>query len=414
MINVGILGLGNIGSQVYSLICQRRYLNKEIRIVKVYDVEKKRYKDLNVPRPLKANSSRDITRNPHIDVVVELIGGLHPAREIIVDSLKHNKHIVSANKHLLAYFGKSLFSLASQKNLSIGFEASVCAGIPIIDILRHTLLPDKVRGFKGIINGTTNFILDLMENQHIDFREALNVAQKKGIAERNPVLDIEGRDSLHKLIILNYLCFGIWVSPRDVLCQGVGDIQGLDVVFAKELGYSVKLLAVSRLEKNRLYTYVSPALVSHRHPLSGIREDFNALFLDTDLAGNLLFYGKGAGRLPTSSAVITDLLRIKNIDSPKRRHLKPQMADSQNLRSRFYIRFMAKDRPGVLAKISSILASYNISISSVTQKERSITSVVPIVMLTHEAVYKDLNAALEKIDRLNVIKGRSVCIRIEA
>lgn len=414
MANIGIIGLGNIGSSVYKIVSSKKYLKNRIKIKKVCDIDARRKNALGLPSRLFTKNYRDIINDPGIDTVVELMGGINPARKVINAAIKNSKNVVTANKYLLAFHGKEIFKEAARHKVNIGFEASVCASIPVIEVLKNSFAADEILQLKGIINGTTNSILSLMENQDISFQEALSISRKKGIAEPDPTLDIEGKDSLHKLVILNYLCFGSWYAPEKILCKGIKHIDLLDIIYARELGYTIKLLASSKKEKGSIVSYVAPVLVPRKHPLGKIEEDFNALFLNTSLAGDLLFYGKGAGKKPTSSAVITDILNIENRKkSPERSLKKLAMKNAMDSVSRFYIRFMAKDKPGVLAKISSILAGHKISIASVTQKERSQTAVVPIVMLTHDALYKSVEKSLMKLDKLDEIKGKSVFIRIE-
>ncbi|MBU3959076.1 MAG: homoserine dehydrogenase [Candidatus Omnitrophica bacterium] len=426
-INVGLIGFGNVGSGVVKILRQRKAflrekIGLEINIQKIYDKDITSKRDVDVDRSLLTRDSKKILNDPQIDIVVELIGGIHPAKEYIIEALKKGKNIVTANKALLAQNGKELFALAQDRQKNIYFEAAVGAGIPIIKSLREGLVANKFYNILGIVNGTSNFILSQMSNNNFTFKAALAQAQLKGFAEKDPSLDIEGIDSAHKLILLVYLCFGRLVNFSDIFIEGISQISLADINYAKELGFEIKLLTIAKKEKEELEVRVHPTLIPRGHLLSSVTGIFNAIYVSSDLAGNLLFYGPGAGQLSAASAVVSDLvdltqdiraglfrptLNIRVDESIKR------LRRIDDIESRYYIRFMAVDKPGVLAKISGILAQSGISIASVTQKERSKAHVVPIVMIIHEAKEKNLRQALEAIDRLAAIKQKSVAIRME-
>jgi len=416
---IGIIGLGHVGEAVakslkkYSaLISRRTFLRIEIR--KVCDLNKAKRKIAKRLGLSFTSNPRELIDDPQIDIIVELIGGINPACAFIEESLKKGKDVVTANKALLASCGKQIFSLAKRKSKSIGFEASVCGAIPLIKSISDGLISCEVKKIYGILNGTTNYILYKMAKENINFKEALRQAQASGLAERSPRLDIEGKDTLHKLCILSYLCYGVWPSSNKIYTEGISKISLLDILYAQELNYRIKLLAIAKKGKNSLDLRVHPTLVSMEHPLSHVSLAYNAVYLHTQPAGELLFRGEGAGGVPTSSAVISDIV---NIASGKgmviRKEEKLAIQNIRNIKTRYYIRFMAQDCPGVLAKISKILASLNISVASVTQKERNKGRVVPIIMLTHEAREGNVERALAKIDSLKVIKGPSQRIRIE-
>jgi homoserine dehydrogenase len=416
---IGIIGLGNVGEAVirsfkkYKPLIARR-ISLRVEISKVCDSNKSKARlagKLSVPfvsDPFK------LIDDPRLDIVVELIGGIEPAYTLISEALKRGKHVVTANKALLAERGSDIFSLAKRKKRRIGFEASVCGAIPLIKSVSEGLIGCEVKKIYGILNGTTNFILDKMAKEKIDFSSSLTLARRIGLAERRPSLDIKGTDTLHKLCILSYLCYGIWPQPARVYAQGISKISLLDVVYAEELNYRIKLLAIAKKEKGVLDLRVHPALVSLEHPLSQVSLAYNGVYLHTQPAGEMLFYGEGAGGIPTSSSVISDIVSIASGGGVGlRRQERISLQNMRKVKTRYYIRFMAFDRPGVLAKISKILASLNISISSVTQKERKRGKIVPIVMLTHEAKEDSVRKALERIDKLPVIKSPSQIIRIE-
>ncbi|MCM8756682.1 MAG: homoserine dehydrogenase [Candidatus Omnitrophica bacterium] len=417
--NIGIIGLGTVGESTVRSLCKyskliekRTSLNVVIRKVCDSDNSKRRVAT-KFSLPFTSNPY-DIINDPTIDTVVELIGGVSPAKEYIIESLKKGKNVVTANKALLAQEGKELFNLSYKVGRNIGFEASVCAAIPLIRSISEGLVGCEVKKLYGILNGTTNYILSRMHKEGISFYTALKEAQNKGIAERIPNLDIDGIDTLHKLAILTYLCFDLWPSLKDISVEGISRISNLDILYAQELSYVIKLLAIAKREKNKLDLRVHPTLIPKEHPLSQVSSTFNGVWVEAEPAGELLFYGQGAGGMPTSSAVISDIVNTSFLHTQTLKETdKFNLENIKNLRMRYYIRFMAVDKPGVLAKISKILASLNISIASVTQKERKKGKFVPIVMITHEAKELDVRIALSKIDRLDVIQAPSQLIRID-
>jgi len=365
---------------------------------------------------------KQIIDDPHIDIVVELVGGIQPAKDYIIEALKKGKHIVSANKALLAQEGHELFALAKDRGKNIYFEASVGAGIPIIKSLREGLVANKFHSILGILNGTSNFILSQMSRNNCTFDDALREAREKGFAEKDPTLDIEGIDSAHKLTLLVYLCFGKLINLAHIFTEGISRISLADINYAKELGFEIKLLAIAKKKYNELEVRVHPTLIPKTHLLSSVDGVFNAIYVSSDLAGDLLFYGPGAGQLSAASAVVADVVDL--VQDIKAGLFRPtlnividksikKLCKTDDFESRYYIRFLALDKPGVLAKISGILAHFGISIASVTQKERRKAQVVPIVMIIHQAKEKNLRMALKEIDSLNAIKEKSMAIRIE-
>ena len=426
-INVGLIGLGNVGSGVVKILRERKsYLAEktglEINIKRICDKDLARRRDIVLDKQILTKDAKDIINDPQIDIVVELIGGINPAKEYIIEALRKGKNIVTANKALLAQEGQTLFTEASDRGKNIYFEASVAAGIPIIKSLREGLVANKFNGIMGIVNGTSNFVLSRMSEGNCTFSEALSEAKLKGFAEKDPTLDIEGIDSAHKLVLLTYLCFGKMVKLGDVFIEGISRISLADINYAKELGFRIKLLAIAKKEESDLEVRVHATLIPCGHLLSSVSGVFNAIYVSSDLAGNLLFYGPGAGQLSAASAVVSDLVDLaQDIKAGLFRPTLKIVPDKnikklrkiEDFQSRYYIRFMTMDRPGVLAKISGILAKFGISIASVTQKERSRAQVVPIVMIVHEAKEKDLRQALAMIDRLEMIKEKSVAIRME-
>lgn len=421
-INIGLIGLGTIGSGVLGILSQKRKSFKkrfdvDFNIVRVCDKNPKLRKRLNLSPGLFTTKFQDIVNAKDIDVVVELIGGINPAKDIILRSLHAGKSVVTANKALLAQDLSLFLKVARRNNVEIRFEASVCAGIPIIKSLTEGLVADRIESVVGIINGTSNYILSRMREQECYFFEALLEAKKRGFAERNPSLDIKGFDSAHKLSILAFLTFGKYVAPGDIYVKGIEEISPLDIKYAKELGLVIKLLAIAKKsDGDFLEVRVHPALISKDHPLSTVNGVFNAVYVKGELVGDLLFLGQGAGQLPTASAILSDLVDIASQKRPvdfSQRGLIRKIKRMDDINSKYYMRFMVIDKPGVLAKISGVLARHKISISSVNQKERHRAKVVSVVMLTHEAKERDIRAALEDIDRLAIIKKKTVVIRRE-
>ncbi|MEW6170626.1 MAG: homoserine dehydrogenase, partial [Candidatus Omnitrophota bacterium] len=389
-INIGLIGLGVIGSGVVKILKERKNFFKkklgiELSLKKACDKDLSKIKNLKLDPSVVTTNPNEIISDPQIDVVIELIGGIHPAKEFIIEALRKGKHVVTANKALLAQDGIEIFNTARACSKNIYFEAAVGGGIPIIKSLREGLVANKINSLFGIVNGTSNFILSNMSQNNMDFAEALREAQKKGFAEKNPKFDIEGIDSLHKLIILTYLAFGKFVSFKDVFVEGITNISSLDVSYANELGLTIKLLAIAKKENNELEVRVHPTMLPKSNLLSQVRDSFNAIYISGDLVGDLLFYGRGAGQMPTASAVISDLVDLtKDIKAGLFRSTlnivsDPEIKNIRNIdeiQSRYYIRFMAIDEPGVLAKIAGVLAKFGISIASVSQKERKKAKVV--------------------------------------
>jgi len=336
-------------------------------------------------------------------------------------SFAHNKHVITANKALLAEFGSGLLRSAKENNVAFGFEAAVCGGVPIISGLSKSLVANEIKSILGIVNGTSNYILTIMEKEGISMKEALKIAQKKGYAERDPYLDLGGVDSAHKLAILVSLAFGFYPKFSDIYYEGITSISNLDIKYALELGYRIKLLAVAkRSAGNSVEARVHPTLLPLDHILSSVRGVYNAVHVEGSLVGKLLFHGKGAGKNPTASAVISDLVNISEHLSRKDSISRvfcdsgmKRLINIDEISSRYYVRFMAVDRPGVLANVSGILGRHNISIASVTQKERGRARSVPIVMMTHEANEMNMKKAMAKIQKLKAIAKKPIWIRVE-
>ncbi|GAB4339821.1 MAG: homoserine dehydrogenase [Candidatus Abyssubacteria bacterium] len=424
-IGIGIIGLGVVGSGLYETLIQHseevaRRTGIKLLVRKAADIDETRCAQLGIPDGIFTKSAADIINNPSIDVVVELIGGYSPAGEFIIEALNNRKHVVTANKALLAKQGSELVELAAKNGVDLCFEASVAGGIPILKAIREGLVGNNINYVYGIVNGTCNYILSRMTYEKMGFERALKEAQKKGFAEANPTLDIEGDDSAHKLAILASIAFNMRVDLADIYVEGITRITQDDVEYADELGYVIKLLAIAKRSGDDVEVRVHPTLISKTSLLAAVRDEFNALLVNGDVVGTTMYYGKGAGKLPTSSALVSDLVDIgKNINfgSPLRvppfAYINDRTIKSiEEVNSLYYIRFTALDMPGVLGQISGILGKHGIGIASVIQKAQHRGSHVPVVMMTHEALERNVRQALSEIDNLSCIKHKSALIRI--
>lgn len=427
-INIGLIGFGTIGVGVVknlkrnaSVISQR--VGAHLRIKRIADLDLKTKRDVSIDKSILTTDANKLLNDPEIDVIVELIGGYEPAKTFILKALKNGKHVVTANKALLALHGEEIFRVALDAKRSVYYEASVGGGIPIIKSLREGFVANNVHSIFGIVNGTSNYILTKMTEEKIDFHTALKEAQNKGYAEKDPTFDVEGIDSAHKLVILASLASGQWIDFKSLHIEGITRITEKDIEYADELGCVLKLLAIMKEKKGEIEVRVHPTFVPAENLLSTVNGVFNAIYVEGDVVGKTMFYGRGAGQDPTSSAVISDLVDIAHdilSHSPSRvpsiAFLKEKKAVKKmdDVESRAYLRVSASDRPGVLAKISGILGKHQISIATVMQKERNERGgTVPVIMLTHKAKEKNLREALCEIDRLPVIKHRTMMIRME-
>ena len=426
-INLGLLGFGTIGSGVLRVLQKKAALleNKlgvRISLKRVCEVNPALVKKLKSKKVDVCKNADSILEDPQIDIVIELVGGMHPAKEYILKALRNKKHVVTANKALLAEQGEEIFKTAKENGVDVYFEASVGGGIPIIRSLREGLIADKIESVYGIINGTSNYILTRMSENGCDFKSALKEAQKRGYAEKDPHFDISGIDCAHKIAILARICFNQAVKFDDIYIEGINDIELSDLNYAEELGFCVKLLAIAKKARKGLQIRVHPCLVPKRHLLANVRGVYNAVFIKADLIGKALLQGEGAGQLPTASAIVGDVISIAQKIGMKSRmdflkikgsKLSKKILSMDQLLTRYYFRFTALDKPEVLSKISKILGKFKISICSVIQKGRQQSQAVPIVMMTHEAREKDIRKALSRINKLPFIKKKTVAIRVE-
>ncbi|MCK5553449.1 MAG: homoserine dehydrogenase [Deltaproteobacteria bacterium] len=429
-INVGLIGWGTVGSGVVKILEENgplveRRLGAQIVLKRIADIDLETERAVKVSRDLLTERAEEVIEDPEIDIVLELIGGEEPARSYILEAFKHGKHVVTANKALLATHLDELCRVAQQCNVDLNFEAAVGGGIPIIRALKEGFVAERIETIFGILNGTSNYILSTMTNEGDEFAAVLRQAQAKGYAEADPRLDIEGIDAAHKLAILIKLAFGARVPFENIFIEGISNITPLDIQFGREFGYKIKLLAIAKADGDTIEARVHPTMLSSDHLLSTVDGVFNAIFLTGNAVGDTLFYGQGAGMMATGSAVVSDLVELsRNILKGTRErvptlsfqgaHIKEtKVKDIEDIVRPYYMRFSALDRPGVLSKISGVLGRNDISIASVIQKGRDVSEAVPVVMMTHEARERNVRRALREIDEMDVILDKTMLIRVE-
>ena len=429
-IGVGLIGLGTVGSGVAEILCRngdliRRRLGVPVEIVKIVEREANKPLPPGISPEIITTDIKEVIENSDIDIIVEVIGGFEPAKSFILNAIDNGKHVVTANKALLAVNGEELYRAASRRGVDLYFEGSVCGGIPIIKAIREGLAANRIESMYGIVNGTSNFIITKMTEEGKEFGVALRETQGLGYAEADPTFDIEGIDAAHKLAILVNISFGTPVEFKEIYTEGISGISPIDISYAKELNYKLKLLAISKMRDGSIEARVHPTLVPNKHLIATVDGVFNAVYITGDAVGPTLFYGKGAGAFPAGSAVVSDIIDVaRNIikgcygrvppASFKEENRVPLRILSMNeIVSMYYFRFTVIDKPGVLSTISGILGEHKISIASVIQKERKEGGDVPLVMMTHEAVERNVKSALQEIGRLPVVSEKTTMIRVE-
>ena len=430
-IKVGLIGFGTVGSgvgrilQKNSKLIEKR-MGAKLTLKRIADIDLETDRGVKLKPGVLTRNAEDVIEDPEIDMVMELIGGIEPAKTFILKAIQNKKHIVTANKALLALHGDEIFREAHRFGVDVNFEASVGGGIPLIRSIKEGLVANRIHSIFGILNGTSNYILSKMTDGGRNFKEVLKEAQEKGYAEADPTYDIEGIDAAHKLAILVRLAFGTPFQFREIFIGGISEITPLDIQFGREFGYRIKLLAIAKIEKGKIEARVHPTLIPESHLLSTVEGVFNAIYIKGDAVGPTLFYGQGAGQMPTGSAVVSDLVELgRNVLTRASGRRVPPLSFQESAIEKvplkkmddvvmpFYMRFSALDRPRVLSKISGILGKNEISISAVIQKGRQVNGAVPVVMMTHEAKEKNVHRALKEIDRLGVILGKTIFIRVE-
>jgi homoserine dehydrogenase len=430
-INIGLLGIGTVGSGTFAVlkrnqeeIARRAGREIVIKIIADRDIEKARR--IAGDGTLITSDANEVVTHPDVDIVVELIGGYTTAKELTLKAIENGKHVVTANKAMLASHGTEIFAAAEKQGVMVAFEAAVAGGIPIIKALREGLTANRIEWIAGIINGTGNFILSEMRSKGLSFDTVLNQAQKLGYAEADPTFDIEGIDAAHKISILASIAFGIPIQFDKVYTEGITKLTGEDISYAEELGYRIKLLGITKKTAKGIELRVHPTLIPSRRLIANVEGVMNAIVVKGDAVGPTLYYGPGAGAEPTASAVIADLVDVTRMHTadPKQRvpHLGVQpnslldirILPMEEVETSYYLRLQALDRPGVLANITCILAEFEISIDAMVQKEpKKDEEQVDIIVLTHLSIEKNINAAIAKIEELTSVMGKITRIRLE-
>ena len=429
--NVGLIGFGTIGTGVIKLLQQNRALlverlGAQLELTRVVDLDITTDRGVTVAPGILSTRIDDLLSDPNIDIVIELIGGYEPARTFVLRAIASGKHVVTANKALLAVHGEEIFAAAAQHGVDVMYEAAVGGGIPVISAIKENLCANRFRSLCGILNGTCNYILTRMTDEGAEFATVLKDAQAHGYAEADPTFDIEGVDTAHKLALLLSLCFGTRVPFKEIFTEGISQISALDIQFARQFGFKIKLLAVGKVDDDgRIEARVHPTMIPFNYPLADVDGVFNGIRLVGDFSGPVMFSGRGAGMEATASAVLGDVMAIARnlrvgaslrtpalgVSAAALRNLPLKPMDE--IVSEYYLRFAATDQAGVLAHIAGVLGQFNISIAAMIQPERQIGGAVPIVIVTHEAREADVRGALAQIDTSPMIRDVSRFVRIE-
>jgi len=429
-IGVGIVGFGTVGTGVARILLDnaaliRRRVGVPIELIRIADLDVTRDRGIGLPAGLLTTDVRQVLSDDAIDIVIELIGGYDAAKRLILDAIAAGKHVVTANKALLALHGEEIFEAAARKGVDLGFEASVGGGIPVIRALTEGLAGNRIESIYGIINGTSNYILSRMTHEGQSFEAVLKAAQQAGYAEADPTFDVAGIDSAHKLSILASLAFGTPVNFKEIYTEGITRITPADIAYAQEFGFTIKLLGIAKLVDGAVEARVHPTMLPSASPIAQVDGVYNAIQLVGDAVGDVVLYGRGAGSLPTGSAVVSDVIAIgrnlltgavgrvpvASFQQDQRRPLR--MTPMEDIRSLYYLRFTVVDRPGVLAQIAGELGRCGISISSMLQQGRREGQTVPVVIKTHMAKERDVQTALREIDRKPFVSEPTSLIRVE-
>ncbi len=429
-VGVGLLGFGTIGTGVVKLLGKNASLIEEkvgasLKLRKIADLDIETDRGVEVPPGVLTRNADEVLNDPKIAVVIELIGGYKTAKEFILRAIENGKHIVTANKALLAVHGEEIYAAAARKRVEVRYEAAVGGGIPVLSAIKGNMAANNFTTVLGILNGTCNYILTRMTKEGADFSEVLKNAQELGYAEADPTFDIEGIDTAHKIALLVSLCFGTRVVFENIYTEGISSISSIDINFAKEFGFKIKLLAIGKLDGDRVEARVHPTMIPLDYPMADVDGVFNAVRLTGDFVDTVMFYGRGAGMEPTASAIVGDVMAIaRNLKAGMGRRTAPlgfldnqlknlPLKPMEEIVSKYYLRFSALDKPGVLGKIAGVLGNNNISIESMIQSSRMADETVPIVIMTHSALEGNIRRALLEIDGFEFIREKSKLIRIE-
>lgn len=426
-IGIGLIGMGVVGGGVARILNERADYFKNVKGLDI-DIRKIAVRDLSKPRSINLPADRfttdpmNVINDPTVQIVIEVMGGIDPAHDLILSALEAGKDVVTANKALLAEQGDDLFEMAAKKQVGLGFEASICGGIPIVQTLSHGLVGNRIESLYGILNGTTNYILTRMTEAGANFDPMLKEAQDKGFAEADPTMDIDGTDAAQKLALLCRLAFRVKLSPSKIIKEGISHITALDIDFARELGYTIKLLGIAKAVGDRVEARVHPAMVPHGELLADIRNEYNAVEIVGSAVDSQVFYGKGAGEMPTASAVVADLIGlaekrqagVPNIGSALAPLPDAVLVPLDEVNTGCYCRFTVNDHPGVLAQIATLFSDEGISIETVIQHGRSDTDegTVPLIMITHDATEAAMRKAISRINELPFVTENAQVIRI--
>lgn len=429
-IGVGLIGFGTVGTGVAKVLLDnaaliRRRVGVPVELIRIADLDITRDRGVALPAGILTTDAKQVLGDPSIDIVIELIGGYDTAKRVILEAIAAGKHVVTANKALLALHGEEIFDAAARKGVDLGFEASVGGGIPVIRALTEGLAANTIESIYGIINGTSNYILSRMTHEGQSFEAVLKDAQQAGYAEADPTFDVAGVDSAHKLAILVSLAYGTPVNFKDIYTEGITHIAPTDIAYAKEFGCTIKLLGIAKLTNGEVEARVHPTMVPSSSPIAQVEGVYNAIQLVGDAVGDVVLYGKGAGSLPTGSAVVSDVIATgrnllkgavgrvppASFQQDQRRPLR--MKPMEEISSLYYLRFMVLDQPGVLAQIAGELGRCGISISSMLQQGRKAGQTVPVVIKTHMAKERDVQVALREINRKAFISEPTTLIRVE-
>jgi len=427
-IGVGLLGFGTVGAGVVETLQRNGDLlagriGVKLVVRRIADVDLDRDRGVKVDRAIMTKDASAVIDDPAVDIVIELVGGTTIAKDFILRALRLGKPVVTANKALLAECGQQIFALASENNTGVWFEASVAGGVPIIRALKDGLVANRIERICGILNGTCNYILTKMEREQVTFDHALKEAQAAGFAEADPGLDIDGFDTAHKAAILALLAYGVHVPKENIFVEGIRGLNKVDIENASEFGYRIKQLAVIKSYGGEVEVRVHPTLIPHEHMLASVMGVYNAVVVDGDIVGQTVYYGRGAGRLPTASAVVSDLadvarMLVEGAGKTRARKVSPssevKFRPMAEVESRYYLRLSLLDKPGVLGLVASVLGQHGISLASIVQKEPNRAGRhVSVVLLTHKALEKNVVEALHTLEERNVLGTKPVCLRIE-